>query len=680
MKWGMSDMTRSHYYFNSSIFRQNFRQHGWIGIIYALGLLFALPLQLFMSSNPDAKPQEIDHLFRIAGSVQALFIITIPVAAGLFLFRYLQAKSPADLWHSLPLRREHLFTAHLTSGLTLLLLPVWLTAGVVAVVKPWSGNFYIFQGADIWQWCITVSILTLFLFCFSVFVGICTGQSILQGIIIYILLILPAVLISLIHSHLAMYLYGYANANSNLRDSISQIWSPFVHIVYYFTGKPFTNTELWIYGVLALLFIGLSYLLYRKRNTEKAGQAIAFGYFNPLFKAGVMLCAMLIAGNYFAQMKQQQMGWVISGYAIGAIIGYVAAEMIVRKTWQIMTRKMVAEFAIYAVMIGLLLYIPVSSVTGYEARVPSGDKISGVYMGANYRLYAPTDDWYTTPYMGQNPFSDDKDYIEAVRKLHQAVVAVRPELTSQQYVYEYFTLAYQLENGHKLVREYWIPNKGFESELKAVKDTEAYKYEKYNLALLDKDLDYMWVTNRNKKVAISDPGEILELKEIIKREILNMSYEVQIDKDGIPDVANIQIEVKAKEDSNQVSSSYGYNYPWKSSFHELEKWMNEKGYADKIRITAEDIQSAEIIKDDYMDEQTPKNPTSPEQRVALAREKNRTAVTKDKTLLTDILDHHFHNGVENGNYIVKLMYKEGYSDFVMLKESDMTPELKALLK
>lgn len=494
------------------------------------------------------------------------------------------------------------------------------------------------------------------------------------------MLILPAVLISLIHSHLAMYLYGYANANSNLRDSISQIWSPFVHIVYYFTGKPFTNTELWIYGVLALLFIGLSYLLYRKRNTEKAGQAIAFGYFNPLFKAGVMLCAMLIAGNYFAQMKQQQMGWVIGGYAIGAIIGYVAAEMIVRKTWQIMTRKMVAEFAVYAVMIGLLLYIPVSSVTGYEARVPSGDKISGVYMGANYRLYAPTDDLYTTPYMGQNPFSDDKDYIEAVRKLHQAVVAVRPELTSQQYVYEYFTLAYQLENGHKLVREYWIPNKGFESELKAVKDTEAYKYEKYNLALLDKDLDYMWVTNRNKKVAISDPGEILELKEIIKREILNMSYEVQIDKDGIPDVANIQIEVKAKEDSNQVSSSYGYNYPWKSSFHELEKWMNEKGYADKIQITAEDIQSAEIIKDDYMDEQTPKNPTSPEQRVALAREKNRTAVTKDKTLLTDILDHHFHYGVENGNYIVKLMYKEGYSDFVMLKESDMTPELKALLK
>ncbi|MEK5394978.1 hypothetical protein [Paenibacillus sp. FSL K6-2859] len=673
-------MTRSRYYFNSSIIRQNFRQHGWIGIIYALGLLFALPLQLFMSNNPNEKPQEIEHLFRIAGSVQALFIITIPVAAGLFLFRYLQAKSPSDLFHSLPLRRGHLFTAHLTSGLILLLLPVWLTAGVVAVVKPWSGNFYIFQGADIWQWCITVSILTLFLFCFSVFVGICTGQSILQGIIVYILLILPAVLISLGNSHLAMYLYGYANANVRFLDSKSQMWSPFVHIMYYFTGKPYTNTELWIYGVLSLLFIGLSYLLYRKRNTEKAGQAIAFGYFNPLFKAGVMLCAMLISGTYFAQMKQQQIGWVIGGYAIGAIIGYIAAEMIIRKTWQIMTRKVLAEFSVYAVMLGLLLYIPVSSVTGYEARVPSGERISGVYMGSNYRWYTPIDDYSTTPYMGQDPFSHDKDYIEAVRKFHQAVVAVRPEHTSQQYVYEYFTLAYQLENGHKLVREYWIPNKGFESEIKAVKDTEAFKYENYNLTLLDKDLDYMWITNRNKKVAISDPGEISELKEIIKHEILNMSYEVQVDKDGRPDVANIQTQIKVKEVSDRPSVNYGYYYPWKSSFHELDKWMVEKGYTDKVRTTAEDIQSAEIIKDDYMDKQTPKNPTSPEQRLILAREKNRTIVTKDKALLTDIVDNQFNYGVENGNYIVKLMYKEGYSDFVMLKASDMTPELKVLLK
>ncbi len=213
-----------------------------------------------------------------------------------------------------------------------------------------------------------------------------------------------------------------------------------------------------------------------------------------------------------------------------------------------------------------------------------------------------------------------------------------------------------------------------------VRENEAFKNNEYNLTLLDKDLDFMWITNREKKVAVSDPLEISELKEIIKRENLNMSYEVQTNRDGKPDVADIQVEVKVKENSNQVSTDYGYHFPWKSSFHELDKWMVEKGYADKVRTTAEDIQSAEIVKDDFMDKQTPKNPTSPEQRVVLAREKNRTVVTKDKVLLTDILDHRFNYEVENGNYIVKLLYKEGYSNFVMLKASDMTPELKVLLK
>ena len=146
MKWGMPDMTRSRYFFNSSIIRQNFRQHGWIGIIYALGLLFALPLQMFMSNNPNAVPQEIDHLFRVTGEMQMIFIVSIPVVAGLFLFYYLQTKSPSDMWHSLPLRREHLLSSHLGSGLLLRLIPVWLTAAVVAWGRRWGGTLYIVQG------------------------------------------------------------------------------------------------------------------------------------------------------------------------------------------------------------------------------------------------------------------------------------------------------------------------------------------------------------------------------------------------------------------------------------------------------------------------------------------------------------------------------------------------------
>lgn len=180
---GMPVMTRSRFFFNSSVIRQNLRQHGWIGIIYMLGLMFFLPVQMFLNGNPNAEPEKVEGLFRIGGDMQVVFIATLPVVAGLFLFRFLQAKPSSDLWHSLPLRREHLLAAHTCSGLILLLLPVWLTAAVAAIVAPLDGNMYIYQGADVWEWCLTVTILTLFLFVFTAFVGICTGQTVLQGLL-----------------------------------------------------------------------------------------------------------------------------------------------------------------------------------------------------------------------------------------------------------------------------------------------------------------------------------------------------------------------------------------------------------------------------------------------------------------------------------------------------------------
>lgn len=670
-------MTRSRYFFNPSIIRQDFRQHGWIGMIYMLGLLFALPLQLFMSNDPSAEPREIENLFRIS-ELQILFIISIPVVAGLFLFRYLQAKSSSDLSHSLPLRREHLLTAHLTSGLVLLLIPVWLTAGVVAIVHKWEGSMYIFQGAEIWSWCLTVTVITLFLFCFSAFVGICTGQTILQGIVTYILLILPAILLEMINRHLYMYLYGFSGMS--LANSRSDSWSPIIRFTN-LGGNPLDKVELWIYVALSAVFIGLSYLLYRKRNTEKAGQAIAFKYFNPLFKIGVMLCTVLIAGNYFAQMKQQQIGWVISGYVIGAIIGYVAAEMIIRKTWQILTRKMPAEFAIYAVLLGLLLYIPVSGLNGYEDRVPSSKNISGAYMGNNYWMYERDSRMYSdTPYTGINPFSEDKDYVEAVRKLHEAIVASKPEVPAHISYYDYnryqsFTLAYQLENGRKLMRQYYVSRAEFEPELKAVMETESFKRDQYGLAMLDKKLDVFWISNRDKKVGITDPVEIAELKEIISREILNMSYEDQTNDK--PDIASIETQIKLDD-----YSTYGYSYPWKSSFHELDKWLTDKGYADKVRTTAEDIKSAKIIKNDVMDTSGERNSRdNADQRFELARQNNRIGVTDDKEILTYILDYRWnYYGAKEGTYLVKLEYNNSGMDYFILNEADLTPELKALLK
>ncbi|MHA6532889.1 hypothetical protein [Paenibacillus sp. BAC0078] len=673
MKWGMPDMMRSRFFFNSGIIRQNVRQHGWIGIIYTLGLLFSLPLQLFMSSYPGAQPQKIENLFRVGGNIQILFIISLPVAAGLFLFRYLQSKMPSDLWHSLPLRREHLLAAHMASGIGLLLIPVWLTAGVTAIVTPLSGNMYIYPGADIWQWGLIVSILTLFLFVFSVFVGICTGQTVLQGIVIYILLILPAVLLQFVNQHFSTYLYGYPDwyVMSNRLES----WSPLLRLMD-FAVNPFSRGELWVYAALSAVFLALSFVLYRKRQSEKAGQAIAFTYFNPLFKAGVMLCAMLLSGTYFSSLKPNQLGWIICSHIVGALFGYIAAEMIIRKTWQIITRKTPLEFAVYGILLGLLVYIPVSRLTGYESRVPSADRISSVYAGSNYRMY--NDNSYP---LGSKIFSKDKSYIEAVRKLHQALVIARPEETqtsSGRYVSgsEKFTIFYQLENGRKLVREYMIPAQGFEPELKTVMENPDFKRREYNLQGLDKGIESFRLTSRNRAVSITEPEDVQEFKAILVKEILNMSYEDQTG--GQLPRAYIQ-PVLPPEETKEGTMYYIHSYNWLPSYKELGNWLEQKGFADKVGTRPEDVKSAEMIKDDYKGKLPQEEVYNLEKHMSLSRSENRSVVTRDKARIAEILKYQRDYTGKNGAYVVRVEYKDGDINYISLQEQDMPPALKSLL-
>lgn len=678
MKWGMPVMTRSRFFFNSSMIRQNLRQHGWIGIIYTLGLLFALPLQMFMNSNPTAKPQNVKSLFFVGGEIQMMFAVTVPIAAGLFLFRYLQARMSSDLYHSLPLRREHLLTSQTVSGLILLMVPVWLTAAVAAIVRPLDGNMFIYSGAAVWKWALTLSILTLFLFIFSLFVGICTGQSILQGMVIVILLLLPVMMIKLINQHLGMYLFGYPEWYVIMTHI--EVWSPILHMVYVKTN-PFYAWHLWIYAALSVLFMGLSIVLYRKRHSEKAGQAIAFSYFNPLFKAGFMLCTMLISGIYFGELKQGQPGWVIGGYIAGALLGYIAAEMIIRKTWHILSRRAPVEFVLYSALLGLLLYIPVTSVTGYEGRVPDGDKVASVYAGSNYRMFTENMNVDGRPSSSLNreeAFTENKNYIEAVRKLHQAVVTTRPEGPSYDYYgfgdFRQMDLVYQLANGRIVHRAYMIPAKGFEPELREVMESEGYKRMEYMLSRLDTDIESIRMSYFNRAISISDPQDVKEFVDILKREYLNMSYDDQTS--NRMSLASIQTMNKPDATGYQL-----YNgFDWKPSFHELETWLTQKGYGDKVRVKASDIISAEIIKNIYNDRVSPEDKYNIEVQMDLARSEKASAVTTDAGFISEILKNQRSFSGPQGEYLVKMVYKaEKRVDYVSLQEQDLTPALKALL-
>ncbi|WNS41313.1 DUF6449 domain-containing protein [Paenibacillus sp. MMS20-IR301] len=667
-------MTHSRFFFSGSIIRQNLRQHGWIGVLYALVLLFIVPLQMFMNGDPLAEPTKLNRLFNLGIDISPV-LIAFPIGAGLFLSRYLQSKKSSDLWHVLPFRRPQLLASHTVSGLILLLLPVWITAAVTAVVRSLEGNMYIYSGSAVWEWCLTVSLLTLFLYVFTIFVGICTGQTILQGVLVCILLVLPAALLQFINLHLNRYLYGFPDWFG--LQGILTYWAPFMRIMD-LSFKPFTVMEMWIYGCLSALFMALSFVLYRIRHSEKAGQALAFTYFNPLFKAGVMLCSMLLASLYFGSAGGNN-GLTIASALAGGLIGYIAVEMILRKTWQIMNRRLPLEFAVYSVLLGLLLYIPVSGLTGYEDRVPAKDNVAAVYAGGNYREITENMQGSTTrEERVEELLSSDPQYIKAVTALHRAVVALRPDQQPElRYNYyngsRQFILAYKLSNGRTLMRSYWIPAAGFEPELKAVMENMEFKEKKYLLSRLNEDVESFRLSNLERVISISDPQEVQEFREILKQELLDMSYEDQTgDQRGR---ATIKLAIKQNSNIYQVY----YTYDWFPSYEKMTAWLEQKGYADKIKVTAADVVSAEIFRDEHQSAIPAGLIYNPGTRLELARSEKRSAVVSDPAQISNILEHRRNFTGQEGRYVVKIEYKSGTVHFISLNEQDVGPALKALL-
>lgn len=694
-------MTSNRFFCSGGVIRQSLRQHGWIGLLYLAGLLFTVPLPLFMSTENERVPTVLGSLFdgtSPGDQLQNIIFLTVPVLAGVMLLRFIQRKGSSDLYHSLPLRREHLLTAHLISGLILLLVPVWLTAGVTALLNTSVELPFIFHINDIGSWALVVSVISIFLFAFTVFVGICVGQSLLQSVVVYALLLLPFFLYNMISLFLGHNLYGYSqingiivqNSNGVELQSSNNIWyslSPFARIME-LSSSAFSYVELLIYVGVSLLFVILSYGLYRKRLAEKTTQAMAFTFFQPLFKAGVMLCAMLLIGEYFYSTGGHRKDWAIFGYVLGAILGYIAVEMVIRKTWQIVRIRALLELFVYGAVLGLAMYIPTSSWIGYEERIPTAHSVERVYAGSN--LYLDGGSARKNLY-----FSQDKAFIAAVLNLQRELVrahSVGETSGSNKEPQQMISIAYRLDDGTIMTRSYTFPEQPFRTALARVMLSEPYKTASYSLDKLygtAETISIQSADDNERRVVLTDPEDIREFEAVLKEEVLNMSYsEMQAGSYGLGNIDILNKPSSVLTEEPEWTRSVSFN--WRLSFHKLNAWLERKGYADKVIITSKDIISVRAIP---MVSQE-KEPYQPDKYIEAAdlfrilQQKYKVTTIEDPKLWNTVLDNRDHYSydlqVEKGTYLfqVKIKSISGFgfhTVYYLLTPKDITPELAKAL-
>jgi ABC-2 type transport system permease protein len=194
----------------------------------------------------------------------------------------------------------------------------------------------------------------------------------------------------------------------------------------------------------------LSLYLYKRRKIESSTEAIAFPKLRSIFKYGVTACTMLFGGMYFGEVQNNSIGWIVFGYVIGAILGYLAAEMVLQKSWRVFGR--VKGLAIYGAVVAILITV-VQMLGIYENNVPEQDEVKSVILADTPHIYPGHENYgynYTpSPIEGENN-------IEAVRKLHEQIVSDKKidQFAGGEESIETAFFLYELKNGDKVVRQY----------------------------------------------------------------------------------------------------------------------------------------------------------------------------------------------------------------------------------
>ncbi|CQR47877.1 hypothetical protein BN1058_02209 [Paraliobacillus sp. PM-2] len=573
-------------WYKKELVKQDFRQVGWISLIYTVILIFVLPLNIAMYLSQDDMNRYITsdtytNLFQYITEIQILTIFIAPVLLAIFLFRYMQTKQSADFMHSLPMKRQVIFFHKVGLGIALLA-ATDLIICLILVFMEWGFDVSLFYTlSDIAPWFGLSLLLQTFVFVVAVFVGMLTGVSAIQGVFTYIFLLFPVGISMLVMYNLNYVLIGFPD-NYFLEDQLLQ-YSPITYSWELLHNMNVSFVNISIYLCFILFITGLSLWLYTKRKVEAASQAIAFSPLRPIFKYGFTFCMTLVGGFYFGEV-QNNYGWLIFGYIFGSVFGYILAQMILKKTWRVFTEW--RSYFYYVLGCGLLFMLISLDITGYQNRIPDTADIDQVYVNEQSPNY-----WNQKNGYDHNGITSTQ-LISNVRKLHQILITSSDRSQIYNHGNDTIELRYELENGHNVVRKYNVPNiAALDDFLKPIYESKEYKKMNYPIFLLDENkVNHIEINILSGRFQagerITENTQINALMHALKEDVFNMSYE------DIRHPTNGLVDISIRFNDNQ----HPIYVPIQSNYSSFFDWLKNHGLYEDVIVTADDVNALYIHK------------------------------------------------------------------------------------
>ena len=573
-------MTLKTSFFNKAIYKSCVKRYAWGSFLYFVILFISTVLSILLNIDRvfSRMPENYfaDYPVILHGqyiTLPILMAITVPTIVALLIFRFIHSKKQTIFTHSLPVSKKANYISSLLAGFTLMYVPI-LFNGLLLVITSLCGYSDYFTVANCLTWT-GYNLMGIFMmFSIAVFSATITGNSFAS---VFLNILIHSVLFIIYASFNSMadvFLYGYVGG----ADEFFQILfdNNFAVVVYGFMDKYFRNDittfKYLLYSLISLIIYIASFFIYKKRKPETASDVAGFKSLNSVFKYLVSFLVTMFGFAIFSSYINNNITVFLVIIFFISLIAYFASEMVLKKTINVFY-SWKGYIGFISVFILIVVIFAETSFFGFETNVPDKNDIESATL---YNYY----------HSEKEPFTVNSEIIDIIVNAHKNFVENDFPKTkgSSLYQSEKMTsvhIKYNLKNGKTLQRRYLMSTDDCMNLMNKLYSFEDYKKISEVVFIDDSLISNIYLNHE------SHIKETYELLDVIREDVLNLTYEQLYNERYTNDEYSIVLEHKEKQQIKvkgipQATATRREYIQINPSYEKTMKWLNEKGYLKQV--------------------------------------------------------------------------------------------------
>ena len=578
--------------FNKTVFKKNLLRFAPVWGVYTLCLVVGI-LLIYGNGGVNKRFYFAYHMADMVTIMAVVNLLYAPIVAQL-LFGDLYSSRMCNMLHAFPLRRESWFLTNVLSGLTFSVVPTLIMALLSFPLLAGS----IFEGAfALSGWIFLASNLQFICFFgMAVFCVMVVGNRFTMLAAYGLLNAGAAITYWLINTVYTPMLYGVITPEqlmNNLTPVYHMVRQPYIQITTDFYQlrelfgddlkgaiATYTITEnwwrLWVLAGVGAAFSLLGLVLYKLRDLECAGSAVAFPILRPVFQ---VCCAVFVAAaaQFFLYnfLGMYQRNFLI--LTVGLVTGWFIGKMLTEHTTRVFNIHNFCGLAALAAVCAVSLWLTHVDILRIETRLPEAEKIKYVqYAGQKFtetedidnilRLHADALE-HRAEDAGTYVLIDGQ-WIGCFGENYDKYVKDVEDSSKFQYTYvDNVSLTYEMESGKLIKRRYniWTDTEYVDSEAGRISESYLTRWDTVNSRTVTID----GVEHKRLDLILKNvEGIHVDYMENSGRNLDELAKELAEDADSL--IAAIKADCAA--------GNMAQNYLYHSGSFRIENEYSETGY------------------------------------------------------------------------------------------------------